>query len=307
MNENLTLVIMAAGMGSRYGGLKQIDPVGPNGEIIIDYSIFDAISAGFNKIVFIITKELDAPFKEAIGNRIAQYVDVDYAYQQLDDLPKPFKLPEGRTKPWGTSHAILAAKELVNEPFAVINADDYYGRETFLNVAEYLKSSADKLPNKYNFCMAGFRLLNTVSESGYVARGVCTVSNDGHLLDIVERTQIRSENDEIAFSEDDGATWQGLEPSTPVSMNFWGFTPEIFEELTARFPAFLKNHGNEMKSEYYLPSAVGELLVEDKAQVRVLETGEKWYGVTYKEDKEAVVTAIKNFTSQGKYPNPLWQ
>ena len=307
MNDNLTLVIMAAGMGSRYGGLKQIDPVGPNGEIIIDYSIFDAISAGFNKIIFIITKELEAPFKEIIGNRISQYVDVEYAYQQLDDLPKPFKLPEGRTKPWGTSHAILAAKQLVNEPFAVINADDYYGRETFLKVADYLREDSGKSADKYNFCMAGFRLLNTVSESGYVARGVCTVSDNGHLLDIIERTQIKTENGEISFSEDGGELWENLEPNSSVSMNFWGFTPHIFKELEFRFPEFLKKHGNELKSEYYLPTAVGELLAENKAQVKVLETSEKWYGVTYKEDKEEVVAAIKKLTDDGKYPNPLWQ
>ena len=307
MNDNLTLVIMAAGMGSRYGGLKQIDPVGPNGEIIIDYSIFDAISAGFNKIIFIITKELEAPFKEIIGNRISQYVDVEYAYQQLDDLPKPFKLPEGRTKPWGTSHAILAAKQLVNEPFAVINADDYYGRETFLKVADYLREDSGKSADKYNFCMAGFRLLNTVSESGYVARGVCTVSDNGHLLDIIERTQIKTENGEISFSENNGESWENLEPNSSVSMNFWGFTPHIFKELEVRFPEFLKKHGNELKSEYYLPTAVGELLAENKAQVKVLETSEKWYGVTYKEDKEEVVAAIKKLTDDGKYPNPLWQ
>lgn len=304
--KNITLVIMAAGMGSRYGGLKQIDPIGPGGEIILDYSVYDAVKAGFNKVIFVIKEEIEKDFKEIIGNKFDGVVDIDFAYQDINNLPEGFTVPEGRVKPWGTGHAVLSCKGMIDGPFAVINADDYYGRETFeLIYNELTKEKAEG--DKYEFCMVGFRVENTLTENGTVARGVCQTSEDGYLTDIVERTKIAIRDGKIMFTED-GESWTEIPEGTTVSMNCWGFTPVMMEELENRFAACLeRNKDNMLKCEYFLPFVVDELLKEDKAEVRVLSTKEKWYGVTYKEDKAVVVNAIREKVEKGEYPLCLWK
>lgn len=300
------LVIMAAGMGSRYGGQKQIDPIDEQGNLIIDYSIYDAIKAGFRKVVFIIKKQIEADFKEKIGNRIARFVDVEYVYQELDKLPQGFTVPSERVKPWGTGHAILCCKDVVDGPFAVINADDYYGKDAFQIIYDTLISAKDD--SKYRYAMVGYILENTLTENGYVSRGVCEVSQDDMLVSIQERTRIEKRNSQVAYSEDGGKTWVALPKGTIVSMNMWGFTESILKELELRFIHFLKTEvvENPIKSEYFLPFVVGELLQEGKATVKVLRTKDKWYGVTYQEDKEAVVNAIRQMKAQGSYPADLW-
>ncbi len=303
--ENLTLVIMAAGMGSRYGGLKQIDAVGENGEIIIDYSIYDAIKAGFNKLVFIITKDLDKAFREVIGDRISKYVDVEYAYQELDGLPAGYSVPDGRTKPWGTGHAIISAADKIDGPFAVINADDFYGRETFTTLANYLSQTDNSKKAVWDFCMAGFILKNTVTENGHVARGICTVDENGYLKDIVERTKIMYQGDKICYTEDE-ETWHELDSDSIVSMNCWGFTKEFLPEIKGMFPNFLDENMGNLKAEFYLPTAVDTLLKEGKCNVKVLKTNDKWFGVTYRQDKPVVEAAIREMTAAGKYPKKLW-
>lgn len=304
--KNITLVIMAAGMGSRYGGLKQIDPIGPGGEIILDYSVYDAVKAGFNKVIFVIKEEIEKDFKEIIGNKFDGVVDIDFAYQDINNLPEGFTVPEGRVKPWGTGHAVLSCKGMIDGPFAVINADDYYGRETFeLIYNELTKEKAEG--DKYEFCMVGFRVENTLTENGTVARGVCQTSEDGYLTDIVERTKIAIRDGKIMFTED-GESWIEIPEGTTVSMNCWGFTPVMMEELENRFAACLeRNKDNMLKCEYFLPFVVDELLKEDKAEVQVLSTKEKWYGVTYKEDKAVVVNAIREKVEKGEYPRCLWK
>jgi len=304
--KNITLVIMAAGMGSRYGGLKQIDPIGPGGEIILDYSVYDAVKAGFNKVIFVIKEEIEKDFKEIIGNKFDGVVDIDFAYQDINNLPEGFTVPEGRVKPWGTGHAVLSCKGMIDGPFAVINADDYYGRETFeLIYNELTKEKAEG--DKYEFCMVGFRVENTLTENGTVARGVCQTSEDGYLTDIVERTKIAIRDGKIMFTED-GENWIEIPEGTTVSMNCWGFTPVMMEELENRFTSFLeRNKDNMLKCEYFLPFVVDELLKEDKAEVQVLSTKEKWYGVTYKEDKAVVVNAIREKVKEGEYPPCLWK
>ena len=293
------LVVMAAGMGSRYGGLKQIDPVGSHGQLIIDYSIFDARRAGFETVVFIIKREIEADFKAAIGDRLSNIMDVRYAYQQLEDLPAGYTVPEGRTKPWGTSHAVYAARDVIDAPFAVINADDYYGPEAFREIYGYLSTHADD--GQYRYAMVGYLLQNTVTEHGTVARGVCVENADGTLASVTERTKIGTYAGGIHFTEDDGATWTDLAPNSVVSMNLWGFTPS--------FPAFLDNvmKTNPLKGEYFLPSVVSALIAEGKATVQVLKSHDKWYGVTYKEDKPVVVAAIAEKTAAGLYPDNLWE
>lgn len=304
--KKTTLVIMAAGMGSRYGGLKQIDPIGPGGEIILDYSVYDAVKAGFNKVIFVIKEEIEKDFKGIIGNKFDGVVDVDFAYQDINNLPEGFTVPEGRVKPWGTGHAVLSCKGMIDGPFAVINADDYYGRETFeLIYNELTKERAEG--DKYEFCMVGFRVENTLTENGTVARGVCQTSEDGYLTDIVERTKIAIRDGKIMFTED-GESWIEIPEGTTVSMNCWGFTPAMMEELENRFASFLdRNKDNMLKCEYFLPFVVDELLKEDKAEVKVLSTKEKWYGVTYKEDKAVVVNAIREKVEKGEYPLCLWK
>lgn len=302
------LVVMAAGMGSRYGGLKQIDPVGNHGQLIIDYSIFDARRAGFETVVFIIKHEIEEPFKEAIGNRLSKVMNVKYAYQQLDNLPAGYSVPEGRTKPWGTSHAILSAKDVIDGPFAVINADDYYGAEAFEVIYQYLLNNPDR-DGKYEYAMVGYLLENTVTENGHVARGICVANADGYLDSVTERTHIEKTATGAKYTEDDGKTWTELAGDTIVSMNLWGFTESFLSETQARFAAFLDDalKTNPLKGEYFLPSVVSQLIAEDKAQVKVLHSRDKWYGVTYKEDKPVVEQAIADMTAQGVYPDNLWE
>lgn len=302
------LVVMAAGMGSRYGGLKQIDPVGGNGQLIIDYSIFDARRAGFETVVFIIKHEIEDSFKEAIGNRLSSVMNVKYAFQQLDILPQGYAVPEGRTKPWGTSHAILSAKNVIDGPFAVINADDYYGPEAFQIIYDYLSKNTDQ-DGVYEYAMVGYMLENTVTEHGSVARGVCVKNAEGYLDSVTERTRIEKTTTGARFTEDDGKSWENLPGDTVVSMNLWGFTHSFLGETEARFAAFLDGalKTNPLKSEYFLPSVVSQLIAEGKAQVKVLESRDKWYGVTYQEDKPVVVAAIAAKTAEGTYPDNLWE
>lgn len=301
------LVIMAAGMGSRYGGLKQIDPIDEQGHIIMDFSIFDAKRAGFEKVVFIIKKQDEADFKEAVGNRMEKLMDVSYAYQDMANIPEGFEVPEGRVKPWGTAHAVLSAIDVVDGPFAVINADDYYGSEAFKQIYDYLSTHEDD--EKYRYTMVGYKLENTVTDNGHVARGICTMNEAGELVKIEERTRIEKRNGGIAFTEDDGATWTEVPGETVVSMNMWGFTRSILEEIKEGFPAFLEKglKENPMKCEYFLPSVVSDLLGEGRATVSVLTSADKWYGVTYKEDKPVVVAAIKKLKEEGLYPERLWE
>ena len=302
------LVVMAAGMGSRYGGLKQMDPVGNHGQVIMDYSLFDARRAGFETVVFIIKHETEEDFKRLVGSRIEKVMEVRYAFQQLDNLPAGYSVPEGRTKPWGTSHAILSAKDVIDAPFAVINADDYYGPEAFKVIYDYLVANPDK-DGMYEYAMVGYLLKNTVTENGHVARGVCVTNANGYLDSVTERTHIEKTKTGARFTEDDGATWTDLSGDTVVSMNLWGFTPSFLKETEDRFAAFLDKAlvENPLKGEYFLPSVVSQLIAEDKARVKVLHSHDKWYGVTYKEDKPVVVAAIKAMTESGLYPDNLWE
>ena len=301
------LVVMAAGMGSRYGGLKQIDPVGQHGEVIIDYSLFDARRAVFETVVYIIKHEIEKEFKEAIGNRMEKHMEVRYAFQQLDNLPEGYSVPEGRTKPWGTSHAILSAADVIDGPFAVINADDYYGPEAFKVIYDYLSTHQDDAV--YEYSMVGYLLKNTVTENGHVARGVCVTDSEGYLASVTERTKIATYEGGIHFTEDDGETWTDVDGDTIVSMNLWGFTESFVREAKARFSKFLDKAlvENPLKGEYFLPSVVSELIGEGKARVKVLHSTDKWYGVTYKEDKPVVVQAIADKTAAGVYPEKLWE
>ena len=300
------LVIMAAGMGSRYGGLKQIDPVDDSGHIIIDFSIYDAIRAGFEKVIFIIKKENEADFRECIGDRIADKVQVEYVFQDLHNLPEGYEVPEGRQKPWGTGHAVLSCLSCVDGPFAVINADDYYGREAFQVIYDFLSSHQDG--EKYQYAMVGYYLKNTLTENGHVARGVCDVNDAGKLTGIVERTRIEKHTDGPAYTEDEGESWVDLSEDSIVSMNMWGFTASMLKELKDRFAQFLEENlsKNPLKCEYFLPFVVDELLKEGKAEVTVLKSADRWYGVTYKEDKPVVVQAIKELKSAGLYPEGNW-
>ena len=303
------LVVMAAGMGSRYGGLKQIDPVGCEGEAILDYSLFDAHEAGFETAVIIIKEAIKKDFMENVGARLQKApMEIRYAYQELEKLPAGYTVPEGRTKPWGTCHAVVCAREAIGDaPFAVINADDYYGKAAFREIYNYLSAHADD--DKYRYCMVGYELGKTVTDNGSVARGVCQVSGDGYLESVVERTRIEKQADGIRYTEDDGKTWVDLGEKTTVSMNMWGFTPSFAAESAARFPAFLDKAlvDNPMKGEYFLPSTVSALLAEGKATVKMLYSPDKWYGVTYAADKPVVVAALKAMTEQGSYPDGLWK
>ena len=302
------LVVLAAGMGSRYGGLKQIDPVGTQGEAILDYSLYDAHRAGFQTAVIIIKEAIKKDFMETVGKRLEGCpMEIRYAYQELTKVPEGFTVPEGRTKPWGTSHAVLCARDQIGDaPFGVINADDYYGPEAFQRLYDFLVESKDSQP--YEFCMIGYRLGNTVTDNGSVARGVCQTDGEGNLTSIVERTRIEKYPGGIHFTADDGKTWEDVPGDTPVSMNMWGFTQGFVEEIAQRFPEFLRNEvvENPAKAEFYLPMTVGQLLREGKARVKVLPTGDRWYGVTYAEDKPMVVAALKGLTDQGLYPDGLW-
>ena len=304
MNKKPILVVMAAGMGSRYGGLKQIDPVGPSGEAILDYSLYDARRAGFETVVFIIKHEIEQAFKEAVGARALRAgFEVRYAYQQLDKLPEGFTVPEGRVKPWGTAHAILAAEEAIGDaPFAVINADDYYGPQGFRLVYDYLCSHADG--ERFAWSMVGFLLKNTVSANGSVSRGVCVTDAAGNLHSVTERTCIAPYDGGIHYSEDGGASWTDLDENSVVSMNLWGFTPAYIAEAKAGFAEFLRENlpVNPLKCEYYLPSVVTAALQQGKADVRVLTSTDKWHGITYREDKPELVAALQQMSAQGLYP-----
>lgn len=306
--SNATLVVMAAGIGSRFGGgIKQLEPMGPSGEIIMDYSIHDAKEAGFNKVVFIIRKDLEKDFKEIIGNRIEKVIDVDYAFQEIDNLPEGFTAPEDRKKPWGTGQAILSCKGIVNEPFVVINADDYYGKTGFKKIYEYLMNAQSKEERgTYDFCMAGFILGNTLSENGTVTRGICQSDEEGHLTTVVETGGLKEAEDGSIDHEDNGSDVEITKESL-VSMNMWGFTPDFIDELEKGFTEFLASvPEGDIKKEYLLPGVVDSLIKSGEATVKILPTEDKWFGVTYKEDKEAVVEAFKDLIAKGIYKEELW-
>ena len=309
MAKKPVLVVMAAGMGSRYGGLKQIDPVGSQGEAILDYSLFDAYEAGFETAVIIIKEAIRKDFMDTVGKRLEKCpMEIRYAYQEMEKLPEGFAVPEGRVKPFGTSHAILcAAEEIGDAPFAVINSDDYYGKSAFKTIFDYLSTAKDG--EKMDFCMVGYLLGNTVTDHGSVSRGVCMADENGYLTDIQERTRIEKQPDGIRYTEDDGNTWTDLSFDTLVSMNMFGFTPAFLDAIKAGFPEFLTNQlpANPMKAEYLLPRSVDGLLKAGKATVRMLQSADRWYGVTYAADKPMVVAALAKLTQEGKYPDGLWK
>ncbi len=297
------LVVMAAGMGSRYGGLKQIDPIDGEGHLIIDFSIYDAVRAGFEKVIFIIKREDEKDFRAAIGDRLGKQVETVYVYQDLNDLPQGFTVPAGRVKPWGTAHAVLCCKEVLDGPFAVINADDFYGRGAFQMAYDFLGSARNG-----HYMMVGYQVENTLTENGHVARGVCSVDEEGYLSQIHERTRIERRQGGAAYTEDEGNTWVNLPYGTLVSMNMWGFAPDFITELDQRFSGFLAANleNNPLKCEYFLPFVVDELLREGKATVKVLRTPDRWYGVTYRQDKPVVMEAVEKLKSEGVYPRVLW-
>jgi hypothetical protein len=297
--EPLTLLVLAAGMGSRYGGLKQIDPVGPGGETIMDYSIYDALRAGFGKLVFVIRRDIEAPFRETIGARFAHRLPVEYVFQELDKLPPGFSVPPQRTKPWGTGQAILMAADAITGPFAAINADDFYGANSFRMLADHLRSSAG------DYAMVGFILRNTLSEFGSVARGACRVDDAGFLQGVTELTKIERDGDAAKYTDAQGAS-HPLTGQETVSMNMWGFTPALFEQLRAEFSGFLRTNGQTEKAEFYIPSVVNALTQSGAARCRVLRTTDSWFGVTYREDRPRVIESVRTLVAQGDYPEKLW-
>lgn len=296
-----TLFVLAAGMGSRYGGLKQIDGLGPNGETIMDYSVFDALRAGFGKIVFVIRKDFEEDFRRVVLSKYEDKVPCEVCFQSLDKVPAGYTYNLERTKPWGTNHAVLMGKEYIHEPFAVINADDFYGKESFEVLAQYLTKAAG---TQGQYCMVGYRVANTLSENGSVSRGVCATDENGYLTDVVERTQIAQKNGQVAYTEDGVDTV--IAPTTPVSMNMWGFTPEYFDYAEQAFCEFLSKYGQEMKKEFYIPTLVNDLIVAGKATCKVLDTTAKWFGVTYSEDRPQVVAKIAALIAEGVYPSKLF-
>ena len=305
-NKDITLLIMAAGMGSRYGGMKQIDHVDDEGDKIIDFSIYDAMKAGFTKVVFVIKEENLDVFREEIGDRVAGHIKAEYAFQKLEDIPSGCLVPEGRVKPWGTAHAVLSARDVIDGPFAVINADDFYGRDAFRQAFDFLKSASEG-----HYAMVGYELQNTLTENGTVSRGICQVSLDGLLEEVVERTKIRgtADNTSAEYTLDDGNTWIPLAGNSATSMNFWCFTSDFMSQIGGFFEKFMREEvpSNPEKAECYLPSVVSELLAESKCDVKVLHTSEKWHGITYKEDKPGLVSAIKSMKDEGIYPINLWK
>ena len=305
--KNTALVIMAAGIGSRFGGgIKQLEPVGPNGEIIMDYSIHDAMEAGFNKVIFIIRRDLEKDFKEIIGHRIEKLLPVEYAYQELQDLPAGYEVTPGRTKPWGTGQAVLSVKGMVDGPFLVINADDYYGREGFRRIHDYMAEHMDSQSEIYDICMGGFVLSNTLSDNGTVTRGVCQVDGDGFLTNVTETYNIQMKEDGLHATDESGAPVT-ISPSQPVSMNMWGLPASFVQELEKGFPVFLDNlKEGDIKSEYLLPKIIDNLVQNKKARVTVLDTPDKWFGVTYREDKQAVTDAIRGLIESGVYEEKLF-
>ena len=305
--KNTALVIMAAGIGSRFGGgIKQLEPVGPNGEIIMDYSIHDAMEAGFNKVIFIIRRDLEKDFKEIIGHRIEKLLPVEYAYQELEDLPAGYEVTPGRTKPWGTGQAVLSVKGMVDGPFLVINADDYYGREGFRRIHDYMAEHMDSQSEIYDICMGGFVLSNTLSDKGTVTRGVCQVDEEGYLTNVTETYNIQMKEDGLHATDESGAPVT-ISPSQPVSMNMWGLPASFVQELEKGFPVFLDNlKEGDIKSEYLLPKIIDNLVQNKKARVTVLDTPDKWFGVTYREDKQAVADAIRGLIQSGVYKEKLF-
>ena len=308
MAKKPILVVLAAGMGSRYGGLKQIDPVGSHGEAILDYSLFDAHEAGFETAVIIIKQMIEKDFMETVGARLQKCpMEIRYAFQELDKIPAGCEVPAERTKPWGTSHAVLCAKDIIGDaPFAVINADDYYGKECYRELYRFLSNTGDK---KANYCVVGYRLGNTVTEHGSVARGVCEVNDEGYLTKIEERTRIEKYEGGIHFTTDNGATWEEVSADAPVSMNMWGLTPDFLDVVEEEFPLFFREEvaANPAKAEMYLPMSIGKMVAAGTASVKVLRTGDQWYGVTYAADKPVVVAALQEMTKQGLYPDGLWK
>lgn len=300
------LIIMAAGLGSRYGGLKQMDPVGTAGEIIMDFSVYDARKAGFRKVIFIIKREMKDDFESLLAVRKGRDIEAETVFQEMTDLPPGYEVPPGRIKPWGTCHAVMSCRDRIDGPFAVINADDFYGREAFEQMYGFLKTARDG--DRYDYAMIGYRLENTLTEHGHVARGVCEV-RDGMLREIRERTKIMRRDGAVAFTEDEEKTWTRIPEGSPVSMNFWGFTPSMMKEMTEGFPKELDRilKENPQKGEYLLPLAVDSLLKQEKARVRVLDSGDRWYGVTYADDKPAVEAALKQMKEEGRYPEKLWK
>lgn len=296
-----TLLVLAAGMGSRYGGLKQIDPIGPSNETIIDYSIHDAIEAGFGKIVFVIRESFEEEFKAIFNSKLTGKIEVDYVNQEIEKVPDGITFNKEREKPWGTGHAILIAKDCINEPFAVINADDYYGAEAFTTIADYLSNTI----TDQEYCMVGYQLANTISENGSVSRGVCETNENDHLTTVVERTHIEKLEDGIAYKENE--QWVSLPADAIVSMNFWGFTPQLFEHLESQFVTFLKEKGDQLKSEFFIPSVVANIIHDGKTKVKVLKSDAQWFGVTYREDKEKAIDAIGKLIEKGAYPSSLWE
>ena len=294
-----SLLVLAAGMGSRYGGLKQIDPVGPGGETIIDYSIYDALRAGFGKLVFVIRKDIEDAFRETVGSRFEDRIAVDYVFQSLEAVPPPFTVPAGRTKPWGTTQAILLAEDAIQEPFAAINADDFYGEQSYRELAGHLTSGSS------DYAMVGFILRNTLSDFGSVARGVCRVSPDGDLESIVELTKIEREGNGARDTDAQGNV-TNLSGDEPVSMNMWAFTPAVFDQLRERFERFLEASGADLKAECYIPATVGELVRDGEARVKVLRTADSWFGVTYREDRPRVMESVRTLIARGVYPEKLW-
>lgn len=298
-----TLYVLAAGMGSRYGSLKQIDGLGPNGETIMDYSIYDALRAGFGKIVFVIRKSFDKEFREKIVSKYEKHLPVEVVYQELDNLPEGFALDPERQKPWGTNHAVMMAKDVIKEPFAVINADDFYGRESY----EILAKKLIEMNGKENhYCMVGYRLNNTLSESGAVARGVCETDDNDYLKSVVERTHIERKDGKIQYKDAENY-WYELPETTPVSMNMWGFTPDYFEHSEKYFIKFLEANVGNHKAEYFIPLMVDHLIINKVADVKVLDTPSKWFGVTYAEDRPGVVEKLQKLVEKGEYPSPLWK
>lgn len=298
-----TLFVLAAGMGSRYGGLKQLDGLGPNGETIMDYSIFDAIRGGFGKIVFVIRKDFEEDFRKKIISKYENHIPVEVVFQSIDKLPEGFTCPAERVKPWGTNHAVLMGKEVIREPFAVINADDFYGRDSFSVIGKFLSELPEGAKNTY--CMVGFRVGNTLSESGTVARGICSTDENRHLTTVVERTEIMRINGVVSYKDENGE-WVGIEDNTPVSMNMWGFTPDYFNYSEEYFIDFLKENIDKPKAEYYIPLMVNKLINDGTATVEVLDTTSRWFGVTYAADRQGVVDKLQALADSGEYPSKLF-
>ena len=297
-----TLLVLAAGLGSRYGGLKQLDGLGPNGETIMDYSIYDAVNAGFGKVVFVIRESFDSEFREKIAKKYEHLLPIEIVYQELDNLPEGFELNPDRVKPWGTNHALMMGKSVINEPFAVINADDFYGRNSYKVICDFLSKVGD---SKNRYCMVGYRVGNTLSESGTVARGVCETDANNNLTGIVERTQIKRIDGTVKYKNETDE-WISLPDNKPVSMNMFGFTPDYFDYSEEYFIHFLKDNADQLKVEFFIPTLVNDLIVNDKATMKVLDTTSQWFGVTYQEDRQWVVDKFKGLVESGEYPSPLF-